>query len=63
MEEKEWFVCAESGKKFQFPDGAKCSICKKMYSTPYYLYVDMDPICLNDRKVQLAKILESLKGS
>lgn len=61
--EREWFVCAESGKKFQYPDGARCMICKKMFTTPYYLYVDMDPVCLNDRKVQLQKIMDSLKPS
>jgi hypothetical protein len=61
--EKEWFVCAESGNKFQYPDGAKCFICKRMVSTPHYLYVDMDPVCLPCRKVEMQKILDALKDA
>ncbi len=58
---KEWFECAESGKKFQYPNGAKCAYCKRMVSTKYYLYVDMDPVCLACRKEQIKKILESMR--
>jgi hypothetical protein len=59
--EKEWFICAESGVRFQLPNGAKCSICKRMVTAKHYLYVDMDPVCLKCRKQQVDKILASFK--
>jgi len=59
--DKEWFVCAESGKRFQLPNGARCGSCKRMISAEYYLYVDMEPTCLPCRKVQLQKIMESMR--
>ncbi len=61
--ERPSFVCAESGIKFQFPDGAMCRVCKRMVSTPYYLYVDMEPTCLKCRQVQVREILKELKAS
>lgn len=60
--EREWFVCAESGVKFQKPDGAMCRVCKRMVTTPYYLYVDMEPTCLKCRQIQIKKILTDLRA-
>lgn len=59
---REWFTCDESGVKFQYPDGARCTRCERMVSTPYYLYVDMEAVCLKCRKKEIQEILESLKG-
>lgn len=60
--EREWFTCEESGVKFQYPDGKKCRNCKRMVSTPYYLYESMEAVCLKCRKKEIQEILESLKG-
>ncbi|GIW23129.1 MAG: hypothetical protein KatS3mg068_2136 [Candidatus Sericytochromatia bacterium] len=60
-QDKPWYVCAESGIKFQFPNGAQCVRCKKYFSTKYYLYVDMEPVCLKCRKAELDKIIKGLK--
>lgn len=61
-EQKEWFICAESGKRFQFPNGAKCTVCKRMVSTSHYLYVDMEAVCLKCKKEQLIKLMENLNS-
>lgn len=61
--EVKWETCAESGKKFKYPDGAKCSVCKRMVLTKYYVYVDMDPVCLKCRREQINRIIESIKAS
>ena len=58
---REWFVCAESGNRFQYPDGTMCRRCKRMVTTPYYLYVDMEPTCLKCRQIQVKEMLEALR--
>lgn len=63
MIEREWFTCAESGEKFQIPNGAKCVTCGNMVSTKYYIYVDMEPVCLKCRKAEIARVLDGLKKS
>lgn len=60
--EREWFTCAESGVKFQYPDGKQCRRCRIMVSTPYYVYAEMEEICLKCRKKEIMEVLESLKG-
>lgn len=59
--EKKWFVCEETGKKFQFPNGAQCYKCKRMVCTEQYLYSEMDPVCLKCHKKDLEKMMNSLK--
>jgi len=59
--DKQWHICAESGIKFQCPNGAQCVRCKKYFSTKYYLYVDLEPVCLKCRKAELDKIVKGLK--
>lgn len=61
--EKEWFVCAESGNRFQYPDGTMCRTCKRMVSTPFYLYVDMEPTCLKCKQIKLKEMLEALRAA
>lgn len=62
-QDKQWHVCAETGIKFQFPNGSQCTRCKRFISTKHYLYVDMEAVCLKCRKEELAKIVKGLKMS
>ena len=63
MTEREYFKCEESGEKFQFPNGAVCAKCKRMVATKYYIYVDLEPVCLKCRKKEISEVMESLKRS
>ena len=62
VEEKQWFDCSVSGKKFQTPNGAKCSRCHNMYHTDYYVYVDMAPVCMKCRQVEINEIIEEIRS-
>lgn len=63
VQEKPWHTCAESGKKFQFPNGASCSECRRMVSSKYYVYVDMAVVCVKCRQKEINKLIQEMKAN
>jgi len=61
--EKETHTCSKSGKEFQYPNGAKCSVCDNWFSTKHYIYIDMEPVCLDCHKEKMRQLLLTITKS